>query len=54
MQLIKDEHFGGERPLFASHDLKLEGVVFEPGESALKCCRVPRDGLNYFGECRNF
>lgn len=37
MQLIKDEHFGGERPLFASHDLKLEGVVFEPGESALKC-----------------
>ena len=39
MQLIKDEHFGGERPLFASHDLKLEGVVFEPGESALKCCR---------------
>ncbi len=39
MQLIKDEHFGGERPLFASHDLKLESVVFEPGESALKCCR---------------
>lgn len=39
MQLIKDENFGGERPLFASKDLKLDNVTFEPGESALKCCK---------------
>ena len=26
MQLIKNQQFGGERPLFASHDLRLEGI----------------------------
>ena len=35
---ITDAVYGGERPLFASHDLRLEGVVIEPGESALKEC----------------
>lgn len=36
MQIIKDTEFGGERPLFAAHDLRLENVVINPGESALK------------------
>ena len=36
MQLIKDAVFGGERPLYATRDLRLENVVIEPGESALK------------------
>ena len=27
MQLIKDKEFGGERPLFASHDLHLDNVT---------------------------
>ena len=35
---IKNATYGGERPLFASHGLRLENVVIEPGESALKEC----------------
>ena len=38
METIKDAEFGGERPLFASHDLRLENVVIHKGESALKEC----------------
>ena len=38
MKLIKDTEFGGERPLFASHDLELENVTIHAGESDLKCC----------------
>ncbi|MCM1093226.1 MAG: DUF3737 family protein [Lachnospiraceae bacterium] len=38
MELIKDTEFGGERPLFASHDIKLENVTVHAGESALKEC----------------
>lgn len=38
MQLIENMEFGGERPLFASHDLKLENVTIHAGESALKEC----------------
>lgn len=35
---IKNEEFGGERPLFGSHGLKLENVIIHAGESALKEC----------------
>lgn len=38
MKLIKDEEFGGERPLFGSHNLRLENVTIHAGESALKRC----------------
>ena len=38
MKTIRNEEFGGERPLFASHDLKLENVTIHAGESALKEC----------------
>ena len=38
MKEIKNEEFGGERPLFASRGLKLENVTVHAGESALKCC----------------
>lgn len=38
MKLIKDTEFGGERPLFESHDLELENVVIRKGESAIKEC----------------
>jgi hypothetical protein len=37
-QLIKDTFFEGERPLFATHDIRLENVKFYPGESAVKEC----------------
>lgn len=38
MEIIKNTEFGGERPLFAARNLKLEDVVIHTGESALKCC----------------
>lgn len=38
MKLIENKEFGGERPLFASHGLKLVGVTIHAGESALKLC----------------
>lgn len=38
MQLIKDKEFGGERPLFGTHDLHLDNVTILAGESAIKEC----------------
>ncbi len=38
MQQICNTEFGGERPLFASHDLELTNVTIHAGESALKEC----------------
>lgn len=39
MDLIKNQTFGGERPLFASHDLRLEHVTITDGESGIKQCQ---------------
>lgn len=39
MEIIQNTEFGGERPLFATHDLKLENVTIHAGESALKECK---------------
>ncbi|MCM1332708.1 MAG: DUF3737 family protein [Bacteroides sp.] len=51
MELIKDTEFGGERPLFASHDLKLENVTVHAGESALKeCSNVEVDRCRFEGK----
>ena len=36
MKTIRDQEFGGERPLFASHHLRLENVTVHAGESALE------------------
>lgn len=38
MKTILDAEFGGERPLFESHGLRLENVVIREGESAIKEC----------------
>jgi hypothetical protein len=38
MKTITNEEFGGERPLFAAKDLRLENVTIHAGESALKEC----------------
>ncbi len=35
---ITDREFGGERPLFESHNLRLERVTIREGESAIKEC----------------
>lgn len=36
MKVIENERFGGERPLFASSDLRIYNTVFSEGESPLK------------------
>ena len=36
MQVIKDQEFGGERPLYTAHDLRLENVTIHLGESSIK------------------
>ena len=38
MKVIKNQEFGGERPLFGSKDLRLEDVIIRAGESAIKEC----------------
>jgi len=38
METIYNKEFGGERPLFASHGLRLDHVIIHQGESALKEC----------------
>ena len=38
MKVISNAEFGGERPLFESHDLRLENVIIRAGESAIKEC----------------
>lgn len=39
MKEIRDEEFGGERPLYKQRDLLLENVTIHVGESSLKECR---------------
>lgn len=38
MKLIENTEFGGERPLFASHDLHINNVTIREGESVIKEC----------------
>lgn len=37
-QIISNKFFEGERPFFATNNIRLENVKFYPGESALKEC----------------
>ena len=49
--LIKDQSFGGERPLFAIHDTRLENVTITEGESGIKCCqRIEADRCRFIGK----
>ena len=51
MDIIKDQSFGGERPLFAIHDTRLEGVTITEGESGIKCCKnIEADGCRFIGK----
>lgn len=60
MELIKNKEFGGERPLYASHNLRLEDVTIHIGESSIKessdieaeGCRF--EGKYVFWETRGF
>ena len=51
MKVIKDTEFGGERPLFAERNLRLENVTIHAGESALKCCaNIEADNCTFEGK----
>jgi hypothetical protein len=51
MELVKGKEFGGERPLFATHDLRLENVTIVDGESAIKQCQnMEADGCKFYGK----
>lgn len=51
MEIIKDKEFGGERPLFGSHGLRLENVTIHAGESALKeCSDIEAIGCTFEGK----
>ena len=60
MTLIKNQEFGGERPLYCAHDTRLENVTIHLGESSLKetknieaeDCRF--EGKYVFWECHGF
>ena len=60
MEIIKNQHFEGERPLYARHGLYIENVTIGTGESSLKegsdieAVRCEFDGKYPFWECRNF
>ena len=38
MKKIENKTFGGERPLFGAHDVRLEDITITDGESGIKCC----------------
>lgn len=51
MDIIRNKTFGGERPLYCSRDLRLEGVKIEAGESALKeTARIEAEGCRFEGK----
>ena len=50
-RLIKDQQFGGERPLFAIRDTRLENVTITEGESGIKCCsNLEIDHCHFIGK----
>lgn len=51
MELIKDQVFGGERPLFEVHDVRLENIKIEDGESGIKeCSNIEAEGCSFYGK----
>ncbi|MBR1882196.1 MAG: DUF3737 family protein [Muribaculaceae bacterium] len=50
-KLIKDQSFGGERPLFESHNVRLENVTITEGESGIKeCSDIEADHCLFIGK----
>lgn len=51
MEIIKDRKYGGERPLFAIKDTRLENITIEDGESGIKCCsNLEADRCSFYGK----
>lgn len=60
MTLIKNQEYGGERPLYATHDMELDHVTIHVGESSIKetsniyAHECTFEGKYVFWECRGF
>jgi len=60
MKIIKNQEFGGERPLYTLHDARLENVTIHVGESSIKesgnieARNCTFEGKYVFWECRGF
>ena len=51
MEIIKNQHFEGERPLFEKHHLRLEQVTIGEGESAIKeCSDIEVEDCHFWGK----
>jgi len=51
MEIIQNQHFEGERPLFTRHDLRLEKVTIGEGESAIKeCSQIEAVDCRFWGK----
>lgn len=51
MEIIKNKEYGGERPLYAQHDLRLENVTIHVGESSLKeCSNIEAEDCTFEGK----
>lgn len=51
MEIIRNQHFEGERPLFESHHLRLEQVTIGDGESAIKeCSDIEAEDCRFWGK----
>ena len=51
MDIIRKQHFEGERPLFESHHLRLEQVTIGEGESAIKeCSDIEAEDCRFWGK----
>ena len=51
MRIIRNQSFGGERPLFESHGLRLEHVNITEGESGIKeCSDIECDHCHFEGK----
>ncbi len=49
--IIKNKQFGGERPLFAIRNTRLENVTINEGESGIKCCsNLEIDHCHFIGK----
>ena len=51
MKIIKDQAFGGERPLFGIADTRLEHITITDGESGIKQCRnIEAEDCRFYGK----
>ena len=51
METIQNKTYGGERPLFGTHNLRLENITIVDGESGIKCCHdLECDGSKFYGK----